>query len=96
MPLYFVEHQHKAESCPTKEPQMMAMLGKHVTQQNADTFDIKIHADVVHPGEHRMNMVLEAPSQEPVDRFMQPFSMVGSVSVKEVTSCERVVATGQC
>jgi len=96
MALYLVEHRHTAETCPTKNREMMLMLGKHVTQENADTFDVKIHADVVHPGEHRMMMVLEAPSQEPVDRFVQPFTMVGTVDVKEVTTCEQVVATATC
>jgi hypothetical protein len=96
MPLYFVEHKHTAETCPTKQPDMMRMLGQHVTQANADTFGIKIHADVVHPGEHWMNMVLEANSQEPVDRFVQPFGMVGTVQVKEVSTCEQVVATAKC
>ena len=39
---------------------MMRMLGTHVTQDTADKFGIKIHSDIVHPGEHRMMMVLEA------------------------------------
>jgi hypothetical protein len=96
MALYFVEHKHSAEACPTKNREMMIMLGQHATQGNADKFGITIHADVVHPGEHRMMMVLEAPTQEPIDNFVQPFSMVGSVEVKEVSTCERVVETGIC
>ena len=96
MPLYFVEHKHSAETCPTKDRDMMLMLGDHVTQKTADTFGVKIHADVVHPGEHRMMMILEAADQTPVDRFLQPFGMVGSVDVKEVTTCEQVVATATC
>ena len=96
MPLYLVEHRHTEETCPTKDRQMMMMLGQHVTQQTADQFGIKIQTDVVHPGEHRMMMVLEAPSQEPVDRYMAPFGQVGSVDVKEVTTCEEVVRTATC
>jgi hypothetical protein len=96
MPLYFVEHTHTAESCPTKDREMMLMLGNHVTQTSADKFGIKIHADVVHPGEHRMMMILEAADQPPVDQFVQPFGMVGTVDVKEVTTCEHVVATATC
>lgn len=96
MPLYFVEHRHSAETCPTKNREMMMMLGQHVTQGNADKFGIKIHADVVHPGEHRMMMVLESASQTPVDEFVQPFSMVGTVDVKEVSTCEQVVETSIC
>ncbi|HEY7802182.1 MAG TPA: DUF3303 family protein [Dehalococcoidia bacterium] len=96
MPLYFVEHRHTAETCPTQKPEMMAMLGQHVTQANADKYGIRILADVVHPGEHRMNMVLEAPNAEPVDEYMKPFGMVGTVEVKEVTTCEQVVASAKC
>jgi uncharacterized protein with GYD domain len=72
------------------------MLGQHVSQENAAKFGIKIISDVVHPGEHRMMMVLQADSQEPVDKFMQPFGMVGSVDVKEVVTCEQVVETATC
>ncbi|MEX0750408.1 MAG: DUF3303 family protein [Dehalococcoidia bacterium] len=93
MPLYLTEHKHSAETCPTKNRDMMLMLGQHVTQETADKFGIKIHSDVVIPGEHHMMMVLEADSQKPIDEYMQPFSMVGSVDVKEVHTCEQVVAT---
>jgi hypothetical protein len=96
MPLYFVEHTHAAETCPTRDRDMMLMLGDHVTQKNADKFGVKIQADIVHPGEHRMMMVLEAPGQEPIEQFVQPFSMVGTVDIKEVTTCEQVVATATC
>jgi len=96
MPLYFVEHQHSAETCPTQNREMMMMLGKHVSQPNADTFGIRILSDVVHPGEHRLNMVLEADSQEPVEKFAQPFAMVGTVEVHEVHTCEQVVESSVC
>ncbi len=96
MPLYFVEHTHTAETCPTRDKNMMLMLGKHVTQATADQFAIKIHSDIVHPGEHRMMLVLEAPSQAVVDKYVEPFGMVGKVGVKEVATCEEVVTTGTC
>jgi hypothetical protein len=41
-------------------------------------------------------MVLEAPNAEPVDEYMKPFGMVGTVEVKEVTTCEQVVASAKC
>jgi len=96
MALYLVEHRHSAETCPTKNRDMMLMLGQHVTQGTADQFGIKIHADVVHPGEHRMMMVLEADTQEPVDQYMAPFTQVGTVDIKEVVTCEQVVETATC
>ncbi|HYM15407.1 MAG TPA: DUF3303 family protein [Dehalococcoidia bacterium] len=96
MPLYFADHKHTAETCPTRQPKMMQMLGQHVSQENASKFGITIHSDVVMPGEHHLMMVLAAPSQEPVDQFMQPFSMVGTVQVTEVRTCDQVVASGRC
>lgn len=96
MALYLVEHQHSAETCPTKSADMMLMLGKHVMQITADQFGIKIHADVVHPGEHRLLMVLEAGSQASVDEYMKPFGMVGTVTVKLMKSCEEVIETATC
>lgn len=96
MPLFFVEHQHTIETCPTQQRDMMLMLGQHVSQENAGSYGIRILADVVHPGEHKMNMVLEADSREPVEKFMQPFGMVGTVEIKQVSTCEQVVATSTC
>jgi len=96
MPLFFVEHKHTADTCPTKSRDMMLMLGKHVMQPTADQFGVKIHSDVVHPGEHRMMMVLEADEQAKVDEYVKPFGMVGSVDVKEVVTCEQVVETSTC
>ena len=96
MALYLIEHRHSADTCPTKNREMMLMLGKHVTQISADDFGVKIHADVVHPGEHRMMMVLEASDRGPIDNYMAPFKMVGTVDVKEVVTCEQVVETATC
>ncbi len=96
MPLYYVEHTHTAETCPTQKPDLMRMLGSHVSQESADKFGIKIVSDIVHPGEHRMMLVLEADDQSKVDDFAKPFGMVGTVEVKEVSTCEQVVATANC
>jgi len=96
MPLYFVEHKHTEETCPTQQPEMMKMLGQHVTQATADKFGITIQSDVVFPREHRMNLVLVAPSEEKVKEYVAPFGMVGSVEVREVSTCEEVVATAKC
>lgn len=96
MALFFFEHTHTAETCPTQKPDLLRMLGAHVTPSNAGSMGITIHSDIVHPGEHRMMMVLEAASQKEIDKFTQPFGMVGTVAVKEVTTCEEVVATATC
>ena len=96
MSLFLVEHRHTEETCPTKDRDMMLMLGQHVTQPAADKYGVKIHADVVHRGEHRMMMVLEADSQSTVEKYVAPFGQVGTVDVKEVATCEEVVRTATC
>jgi uncharacterized protein with GYD domain len=95
MPLYFVEHKHTDETCPTKNREMMAGLGQLVTQQTADQFGVKIHSDIVHPGEHTMNLVLEADSEDTVAKYVAPFNQVGTVNIKRVTNCEEVVREAQ-
>ena len=91
MPLYFVEHKHRDDTCPTQNKEMMAGLGVHVTQATADKYGVRIHSDVVHPGEHTLNLVLEADSPDKVASYMVPFMQVGSVMIKPVTTCEEVV-----
>ena len=91
MPLYFVEHKHRDDTCPTQNKEMMAGLGQHVTQATADKYGVRIHSDVVHPGEHMLNLVLEADSPDKVASYMVPFMQVGSVMIKPVTTCEEVV-----
>lgn len=95
MALYLVEHKHTAETCPTRDKDMMLMLGKHVSQPNAGKFGIKIHSDVVHPGEHWMSMVLEGDGAK-IEEFVTPFRMVGTVAIKEVKTCEDVVQSSVC
>lgn len=96
MALYFVEHQHREEVCPTGDVQMMMALGQHVTPENAAKFGVKIHSDIVLPGEHHLIMVLEADSPEKVTNFMLPFLQVGAVSFQQVKTCEEVVRTRKC
>jgi hypothetical protein len=96
MPLYFVEHKHTAETCPTQQPEMIKMLGQHVMQMTADKFGITIQSDVVFPGEHRLNLVLAGPSEAKIKEYVAPFGMVGTVEVREVSTCEEVVASAKC
>ncbi|HUU14261.1 MAG TPA: hypothetical protein VM182_11215 [Terriglobia bacterium] len=47
MPQYLVQHTHTAETCPTKNPEMVRQLASHVTQANAAKYGVKILADWV-------------------------------------------------
>lgn len=90
MALYLVQHTHTAEKCPTKNPDLVRQLSSHVTPANASKFGVKILADWVNENEHSVVLVLEADSKEQATKFAQPFQMVGTVSIKEGTTCQEV------
>ena len=94
MPTYVFEHQHTAETCPTNNQDLMLQLAQHTTQETATGYGILIHGEAVLTGEHRLVMILEADNAERVNSYAQPFSMVGSVSVKPALTCEQVVVLG--
>lgn len=96
MSLFFVRHQHRAETCPARDPQMGAMLLAHIAPQNARRFGVEIHSDAVLDGEHTFVLIVEAPHRSNVEEFMQPFLQAGSVEVFPASSCETVVERAGC
>lgn len=94
MALFLFQHQHTAETCPTKNPEMVQQLAKHTTRAEAERFGIKIHGDAVLPDKHTLVMVLEADSEAKVREYVQPFAMVGSVSVDVALDCQEVAIRG--
>lgn len=96
MSLFVVHHQHAPEVCPAPDPQMASMLLKHLSPANTASYGITIQGEAVIKGAHRLYLILEAPDQESVDRFMQPFAQAGSVEILAGSSCEEVVRRGVC
>ena len=96
MSLYFVRHQHTAETCPAKNPEMGEMLIKHIDRKNARKFGVDIVGDAVLDGQHTFVLILEAEDKEYIDNFMQPFAMAGSVEVFPASTCEAVVERQGC
>jgi hypothetical protein len=90
MPLFLVEHHHTAETCPTRNPDMVRALRAHVTSANAARQGVKLLADWVNEPEHTVLLVLDTDSLEKADAFAAPFRQVGSVSVKVGETCEQV------
>ncbi len=90
MALYVVHHTHRAETCPTKNPDIMRQLSEHVTQANADRYGVTIVADWVNEPEHTVILVLEADSADQVNDFAQPFANVGPITVKVGSTWEEV------
>ena len=96
MSLYFVRHQHNAETCPAKDPAMGAMLLGHISPLNARKFGVQVRGDAVLDGEHTFVLILEAEDKTHIDNFMQPFKMAGSVEIYPASQCEAVVERAGC
>ncbi len=96
MSLYFVRHQHSAETCPAKDPQMGQMLLQHLTKTTARKFGVDLLGDAVLDGQHTLVLIAEAEDKEYLQNFMQPFAMAGSVDIVPASTCEAVVERQGC
>jgi len=96
MSLYFVRHQHDAETCPAKNPEMGQMLVQHVSKRSARRFGVDLLGDAVLDGQHTFVLIVEAEDKEYIEQFMQPFAMAGSVEIISASTCEAVVERQGC
>lgn len=96
MSLYFVRHQHTAETCPARNPEMGEMLLAHLSPRNALKNGISIQGDAVLDGQHTLVMIVAADSPERIDLYMQPFKMAGTVEIIPASNCEAVVERAGC
>lgn len=96
MSLFVVEHEHPVDRCPANNPEMAAMLLQHLSAANAAGYDITVQGEAVIDNAHTLYLILDAPDQENVTRYMQPFTQVGTVEIKPASSCEAAVARGTC
>jgi hypothetical protein len=94
--MYLVKHQHSAEVCPAGHPQMGPMLVQHVSHQNAEQYGVGIQAEAVVDGQHTFYLIVDTEDAANIDRFMGPFTQVGSVEVLPASRCEAVVARARC
>ncbi len=96
MSLYFVRHQHTAETCPAKDPVMGEMLLNHLSRMNARKFGVDLQGEAVLDGKHTLTLIMEAKDRDSVEKFMQPFAQAGSVEIDTASSCEEVIARQGC
>jgi len=96
MSLFIVRHQHAAESCPARNPQMGPMLLQHLTAANAQQFGVTIRGEGIVENAHTLYLILDARGRDDLDRFMQPFAQAGTVEIMPATTCEAVVERGGC
>jgi hypothetical protein len=96
MSLYFVRHQHSAETCPAKDPDAGNMLLTHISPLNARKFGVQIRGDAVLDGQHTFVLILESDDRAKIENFMQPFAQAGPVEILPASECETVVARAGC
>jgi len=96
MALYFVRHQHSAETCPARDPNMGQMLVQHVNKKNARKYGVAILGDAVLDGQHTFVLIVEAEDKEYIQNFMQPFAQAGSVEILPASTCEAVAERLGC
>src|SRR6185312_12155055 len=88
MPLFLIDHRHTAETCPTRDLDMVRGLRQHVSQENAKAMGVNLLADWVNEAEHHVVMVVETDAQAKAEAFAAPFAMNGTVSVQMGMTCE--------
>ena len=96
MSLYFIRHQHSAETCPAKDPDMGAMLLTHINPLNARKFGVDIQADAVLDNMHTLVLIVEAEQKAQIADFMAPFKQAGLVEIWPASTCEVVVERAGC
>src|ERR1700730_12351284 len=96
MALFVVRHQHAAERCPAKDPQMGAMLLNHLSSPNVARAGMRIQGEAVVRGEHMVYFIVEAHDEAGLRAFLQPFEVAGSVEIHAASTCAGVVASGGC
>lgn len=96
MALYVVRHQHAAETCPARDPEMGAMLLNHLSPENARQQGVTIQSEAVLDGEHTLYLIAQAEDRAQLEAFMQPFGHVGNVEIWPASHCEAVISLGGC
>lgn len=92
MPLFFIEHRHTAETCPTRNPDMVRALRAHVDPVSAAGRGINVLADWANEPDHHTVFVVETATQELAEQFAAPFAGVGTVAVTMGLTCEQVAS----
>ncbi|HUI28898.1 MAG TPA: DUF3303 family protein [Candidatus Acidoferrales bacterium] len=96
MALFVVQHKHSSETCPARSKEMGGMLLSHLSSRNAESYGVRIKGEGVINGKHTLYLIIEAPDEQQVKKFMEPFAMAGSVEVMSASPCEVVVERGAC
>ena len=96
MSLYVVQHKHTDSTCPARNREMGPMLLTYLSGESAGEYGVKINSEAVVDGAHTLYLIVEAADKGQVEKFMEPFTRVGSVEILPASVCEVVVERGSC
>lgn len=96
MSLYVVQHKHTDSTCPARNREMGPMLLTHLSGESAGEYGVRINSEAVVDGAHTLYLIVEAADRGQVEKFMEPFTRVGSVEILPASVCEVVVERGSC
>jgi DMSO/TMAO reductase YedYZ molybdopterin-dependent catalytic subunit len=96
MALFVVRHQHAADRCPARDPDLGALLLNHLSRPNVRRSGLEIKGEAVVRGEHTLYLIVDAPDEATLAPFLAPFALAGDVDIYPAATCAGVVAGGGC
>jgi len=88
MAIYLVEHQHTDSTCPAQSSENAKMMeGLVLGEERLDELGVKIVEDCKVRGEHRLLILVDSPGRQNVERYAEPFKMIGTTQVHDLTTC---------
>jgi hypothetical protein len=93
--LFVVQHRHPPGQCPAS-PGSGPLLLSRVSAAAAARYGVTIEAEALIDGEHLLLLVVQAASQEAVERFLAFLPGTGYLQILPACSAEEAVQRGAC
>jgi hypothetical protein len=93
--LFVAQHRHPADQCPAS-PGSGPLLLSRVSAAAAARYGVTIEAEALIDGEHLLLLVVQAASQQAVERFLAFLPGPGCLRVRSACNAEDAVQRGGC
>jgi hypothetical protein len=93
--LFVAQHRHPPDQCPAS-PGSGPLLLSRVSAATAARYGVTIEAEALIDGEHLLLLVVQAASQEAVERFLAFLPGPGCLRVLLACNAEEAVQRGGC
>jgi hypothetical protein len=93
--LFVAQHRHPPDQCPASSGSGSLLLSR-VSATAAARYGVTIEAEALIDGEHLLLLVVQAASQEAVERFLAFLPGPGYLRVLQACSAEEAVQRGGC